>query len=115
MEDVTLYKVLRSADWDDACATGVFSGCGIDLTDGFIHLSARSQVAETVQRHFAGQDNLLLLSVTSKPLGESLRWEVSRDGALFPHVYGEIPIGAVLSVDELVLGDDGVHRFPESF
>lgn len=115
MNKLTLYKVLPSAAWDDACAAGVFSGCGIDLNDGFIHLSSQDQVVQTVRRYFAGQDHLLLLSIAVDRLGNSVRWEASTDGALFPHVYGNIPIENVVSVEELTLCDDGTHQFPESF
>ena len=110
-----LYKVLKRSDWSDAIKAGVFSGCGIDLTDGFIHLSNQSQVVETVRLYFAGQTDLLLVSFDEARLGDSVRWEPSRDGVLFPHVYGQIPLDAVSSVDELVLGGDGNHQFPAAF
>jgi uncharacterized protein (DUF952 family) len=111
----TLYKILAKADWDDARAAGVFSGCGIDLTDGFIHLSGHNQVETTAKLYFAGREDLLLVAVDADRLGETLRWEASRDGALFPHVYGDIPLDAVISVDPLPLGEDGSHQFPNSF
>ncbi|MDV6029127.1 MAG: DUF952 domain-containing protein [Phycisphaera sp. RhM] len=111
----TLYKILAKADWDDARAADVFSGCGIDLTDGYIHLSSRNQVETTAKLYFAGREDLLLVAVDADQLGERLRWEASRDGALFPHVYGDIPLDAVISVDPLPLGEDGSHRFPNSF
>ncbi|WP_220498224.1 GNAT family acetyltransferase [Stieleria mannarensis] len=108
-----LYKILTKADWDDARAAGVFSGCGIDLTDGFIHLSGHDQVRKTAKLYFAGRADLLLVAVDASKLGETLRWEASRDGALFPHVYGDIPMDAVVAVDPLPLDQDGSHRFPD--
>ncbi|QDV45119.1 hypothetical protein Enr13x_49930 [Stieleria neptunia] len=110
-----VYKILAKTDWDDAQAAGVFAGCGIDLTDGFIHLSGHNQVETTAKLYFAGREDLLLLTIEASKLGESLRWEASRDGALFPHVYGDIPLDAVISVDPLPVNDDGSHRFPDSF
>lgn len=111
----TLFKVLDRAAWATAETAGVFSGCGIDLTDGFIHLSSRIQVVETVRRYFAGQAELLLLTIDAGQLGDTLRWEPSRNDDLFPHVYGVIPLTAVTSVDPLNLRDDGSHRFPDWF
>ena len=84
------------------------------MKDGFIHLSSPTQVVETVALHFAGQTNLLLITVDGDKLGKSLRWETSRGGELFPHVYGEITMDHVLAVDTLPLGDDGKHVFPNS-
>ncbi|QEF98686.1 Acetyltransferase YpeA [Stieleria maiorica] len=110
-----LYKILTKTEWDDARAAGVFSGCGIDLTDGFIHLSGRDQVQTTAKLYFAGRGDLRLVAVDAGKLGETLRWETSRDGALFPHVYGDIPLEAVISVDPLPREHDGSHRFPDSF
>ncbi|MGB0599712.1 MAG: DUF952 domain-containing protein [Rubripirellula sp.] len=108
----TLYKVLSADAWQQAELDGVFRGVGIDLEDGFIHLSAPNQVKEIVAKFFANQDGLVLVSLDSDRLGESLRWEASPDGILFPHVYGDIPLQAVKSVDPLPLGEDNVHQFP---
>ncbi|MEL7338002.1 MAG: DUF952 domain-containing protein, partial [Planctomycetota bacterium] len=98
--------------WQTALATGQFFGSGIDLQDGFIHLSGRDQVVETAARHFAGQSNLVLVAIAEATLGETLRWEPSRGGALFPHVYGSIDTSTVLWVKPLPLGPDGTHQFP---
>jgi uncharacterized protein (DUF952 family) len=107
-----LYKVLARTLWEDAELAGEFIGAGIDLQDGFIHLSSADQVVETVQKHFAGQADLVLVSIDEELLGESLRWEVSRGGALFPHVYGVIPVSAVINVQGLPPDDSGLHLFP---
>ena len=108
----TLYKVIASEVWLAAEAEGEFAGVGIDLDDGFIHLSSGSQVVETVARYFSGQGGLLLVAVDAQKLGDTLRWEPSRNGDLFPHVYGSIKMEAVIRVDKLPVNQDGSHRFP---
>ena len=105
-----LYKILPAAEWRDAMARGVFEGSAVDHKDGFIHLSAAHQVVETAARHFAGQDGLLLVGFREADLPNQ-RWEPSRGGALFPHVYGAIDTALAVSVDALPL-ENGVHRFP---
>ena len=107
-----LYKVVAEKLWREAEAAGDFAGAEIDHDDGFIHLSSASQVVETVTRHFAGQADLLLVSVDEEALGETLKWERSRGGDLFPHVYGVIQMNAVVDVVPLPLGADGAHIFP---
>ena len=108
----TLYKVLSADAWQQAELDGMFRGVGIDLEDGFIHLSARDQVKEMVAKYFANQDDLVLVSLDGDRLGDSLRWEASPNGVLFPHVHGDIPLQAVESVDPLPIGEDQVHQFP---
>ena len=93
-------------------AEGVFHGAPIDLQDGFIHFSDAKQVAETAAKHFAGQADLLLLHVDTASLGDKLKWEPSRGGALFPHLYGPLALDAVRKVEPLPLGPDGAHVFP---
>ncbi len=93
-----IYKILPRAEWEAACAAGAFQGSGIDLKDGFIHFSAEDQWLQTLERHFAGQTDLLLVAVEAGRLGESLKWEVSRGGALFPHLYGPLPTALAASV-----------------
>ena len=95
MDQNLIYKILPLAEWTRAKEDQVFRGCGIDIDDGFIHLSSADQVAETLARYFAGQTNLVIIGVEEKMLGETLRWEASREGPLFPHVYGNIPLSAV--------------------
>jgi uncharacterized protein (DUF952 family) len=105
-----LYKILDDAEWRDAVAKGKFEGSRVDLKDGFIHLSAGHQVRETAARHFAGRDGLVLVAFAEGDLA-GLRWEASRGGDLFPHVYGVIPVRAAAAVHPLPL-ENGAHRFP---
>jgi len=98
-----VYKITPAALWREAEANGVFTGAPVDLADGFIHFSAAEQVEETAARHFAGQDGLLLVSVDASLLGAALKWEASRGGALFPHLYGPLPLSAAVRVAPLPL------------
>jgi len=107
-----LYKIVPAALWRAAEQDGVFRGSEHDKRDGFIHFSTAQQVAGTADRHFAGQHDLLLVAVDGAALGEALRWEVSRGGALFPHLYDDLALNAVVSVLPLPLGPDGKHRIP---
>jgi len=107
-----LYKIVAAAHWQAAKHDGVFRGSADDLRDGFIHFSTAAQVEETAAKHFAGQADLLLLAVDDAWFGAALKWEPSRGGALFPHLYGELAIAAVSKVEPLPLGPDGRHRFP---
>lgn len=109
----TIYKITPESLWREAEATGRFTGAPIDLADGFIHFSTRDQAIETASRHFAGQENLLLVAVDASALGEKLVFEPSRGGALFPHLYAEMPLSAVKWVKPLPLGNDGGHVFPD--
>lgn len=109
--DPSLYKVVSCEDWQQAVSAGVFRGFGIDLEDGFIHLSTGDQVKDTVRRYFSGRTDLMLVSIDSSGLGQTLRWEPSRGGALFPHVHGTIPMSAVLQAEPLPLGEHGEHYF----
>jgi uncharacterized protein (DUF952 family) len=109
-----IYKICRADEWRDAELAGVFRGAAIDRKDGYIHFSTAGQVAETAGKHFAGMDDLVLVAVKTATLGRALRWEPSRGGALFPHLYGALTLaGAVLWVKPLPLGADGRHQFPE--
>ncbi|WP_455977615.1 DUF952 domain-containing protein [Methylorubrum populi] len=109
-----IYKICPRPLWQEAEALGRFTGAPVDRADGFIHFSTAGQVAETAARHFAGQDDLLLVAVDAEALGEALRFETSRGGALFPHLYGDLPLSAVRSVSDLPLGADGRHVFPQA-
>ena len=106
---MVIYKIATLAQWREAEAVGVFTGAPIDLADGYIHFSTGAQVAETLAKHFAGQLELLLVSVESDSLGAALRWEVSRGGELFPHLYATLPVSSVLAVHEIPVGLDGRH------
>jgi len=113
-DDVTtIYKILSEAMWRDAQAAGAFHGSAVDLQDGYIHFSTAAQAAETAAKHFAGQRDLVLLAVEAEALGDALKWEPSRGGALFPHLYAPLPVDAATSIDPLPLGNDGRHRFPD--
>jgi uncharacterized protein (DUF952 family) len=109
----TIYKICNAAKWADAGRAGEFRGFGIDLTDGYIHFSTAGQAAETAAKHFAGMADLVLVAVAAEKLnGGALKWEPSRGGALFPHLYGVLPMTAVRWVKPLPLGADGAHVFP---
>jgi uncharacterized protein (DUF952 family) len=107
-----IYKIASEAMWREAEANGRFAGAPIDVADGFIHFSTAEQVKETAARHFASQAGLLLIAVDGASLGDPLKYEVSRGGALFPHLYGPLDLKAVISVQPLPLGTDGTHQFP---
>jgi len=109
----TIYKICPAALWHAAERAGAFHGSPVDRRDGFIHFSTAVQVVETAAKHFAGEGDLVLVAVDAGRLGDRLRWEPSRGGALFPHLYGALPIGAVNRVEALPLGPDGRHVFPE--
>ena len=111
MQDV-IYKILTGPQWREAQAAGTLQGAPVDLADGYIHLSTASQVRETAAKHFAGQDGLVLLSVEAAKLGAALKWEISRGGALFPHLYAPLPLSAVTGAVALPLDDQGRHQFP---
>ena len=99
--------------WHDAERAGAFAGSPVDLEDGFIHFSTAAQAPETAAKHFAGQADLLLIAVEAEALGSALRYEVSRGGALFPHLHAPLPLSAVRWAKPLPLGADGRHVFPE--
>lgn len=105
-----IYKILSETEWMAAQAAGAFTGSGIDIKDGYIHFSTAAQAQETARRHFAGQAGLVVLEVEADSLGAALRWEASRGGDLFPHLYGPLQAGAVLAVHAAPLGEDGVPR-----
>lgn len=107
-----IYKIAPEALWREAENIRRFTGAPIDVADGFIHFSTASQVRETAARHFAGQADLLLIAIDGARLGDALKYEVSRGGALFPHLYAPLDLDAVLWVRPMPLGEDGVHRFP---
>jgi uncharacterized protein (DUF952 family) len=110
----TIYKICPESLWQEALTAGRFDGAPVDHADGFIHFSTGAQVRETARRHFAGQGDLLLLTVPVAALaGLDLRFEPSRGGDLFPHLYGPLPLEAVSRIDPLPVGMDGLHVFPE--
>ena len=109
----TIYKVCSASAWREAERQGVFLGSADDRRDGFIHFSTASQVAGTVAKHFAGQTGLFLIAIDADALGDELKWEPSRGGELFPHLYGELDIGAVIKILDLRARSDGSHDIPE--
>lgn len=108
-----IYKIAPAALWREAEAAGRFDGAPADLADGYIHFSTAAQARETAAKHFAGQDDLLLIAVDAGALGSALTWEPSRGGALFPHLYAPLGLDAVRWVAPLPRGADGRHVFPE--
>jgi len=108
----TIYKICPENLWQAAEDAGVFNGASIDLSDGFIHFSTAEQARETAAKHFAGQAGLVLVAVDAAKLGDVLRYEVSRGGALFPHLYAPLDLSAVRWVKPLPLGASGAHEFP---
>lgn len=112
METEYIYKICAKTEWDAATAAGVYAGSAVDLKDGFIHFSTAEQSVETAAKHFSGAHGLVLIRIDAKSLGEALKWEKSRNDALFPHLYGPLPTEAADRVVDLPLGDDGAHVFP---
>lgn len=96
-----VYKICGRAEWQAAQRAGRYAGNADDARDGFIHLSAAHQLEGTRRKHFAGQSDLVLLRVDAAALGEALRWELSRGGEAFPHLYGELRLDAVIEVAPL--------------
>lgn len=109
--DKTIYKILTADQWNELQTQGVFSGAPIDVDDGFVHFSTASQVQETADKHFEGQTGLFLLAMGSDALGEQLRWEPSRGGALFPHLYNPLVLEKVLWAKPMPL-ENGQHKLP---
>ncbi len=107
-----IYKIHPESDWLRSEAAGVFDGAPVDLEDGFIHFSTGAQLAGTAEKHFAGREGLLLVAVEADALGEALKWEPSRGGELFPHLYGPLAIADVRWIEPLRLGADGRHLVP---
>ena len=109
-----IYKIVTAAQWSEAEELGEFLGAPIDLEDGYIHFSTSSQVVETVEKHFHGQLDLLIVSVNADGFGDELKWEPSRGGDLFPHLYSKLSVSDVVSVDDLQMGKGGKHIFPDA-
>lgn len=110
-----VFKVLPEAAWIEACKLGAFAGSSDDLREGYIHLSAAHQLAGTLGKYFAGRNDLVLVAYRTSTLGPALRWETSRGGDLFPHLYGPLPTASALWQRPLKLGPDGVALIDEDF
>ena len=109
--DMAIYKIFRASEWEEFRAAGHTLGAPIDRQDGYVHLSTAAQVEETAARHFAAEEELMLLAVDESLLVPELKWEPSRGGALFPHLYRELRSEDVLWSAPLPIGG-GRHRFP---
>ena len=108
-----IYKIEDQVIWNAAIAKGIYEGAPIDLADGFIHFSTATQARETAAKHFAGRTGLIIAAVDADFLGDSLKWEISRGNALFPHLYGKLDMKAVIKTYELPLAETGEHFFSE--
>lgn len=103
-----IYKIAGRSAWVEASAAGIYRGSLDDLRDGFIHFSTREQLVETARKHYCGREDLVLIAFDAQRLGEGLKWEASRGGALFPHLYADLPTASALWVRDLPLRSDGV-------
>jgi len=108
-----IYKIVTAALWREALAAGRLEGMPVDHADGYIHFSSAVQLRQTAAKHFAGQDDLVLIAVEADRLGPALRWEPSRGGALFPHLYAPLPTALAVLAEPLPLGADGHHLFAQ--
>lgn len=108
----TAYKIESASIWGQSLESGVYKGSTVDLKDGFIHLSTRKQVLQTFAKYFADQRDLLLIEVDLNALGDTVKWEKSRGGDLFPHIYGVMPIAAVVEINEINYNIDNKAIFP---
>ncbi|MCH9806127.1 MAG: DUF952 domain-containing protein [Alphaproteobacteria bacterium] len=112
-KSTTVYKLLDRSDWEGAVESGAFAGSADDIRDGFIHLSAAHQLAGTAAKYFRGRSDLVLVGFQCSDLGDALKWEASRGGDLFPHLYAALPAKAAASVHQLELDGDGLPVLPE--
>lgn len=109
----TIYKIAEAGDFAAARDDGIYAGAPLDLQDGFIHFSTAAQLAETLRLHFKGRRGLVLVAVATAGLGDQLRWEPSRGGALFPHLYGNLEMSSVLWTEGIDVNEDGYCRLPD--
>ena len=110
--DNQIFHICYASEWDNAIQRRPYLGSTQDKKDGFIHFSTKDQLFESANLHYAGKSGLVLLTVDSKSLGNALKWKKSRKGKLFPHLYGPLPVTAVLMVDHIPLKRNGSHSFP---
>lgn len=111
--DRLIYKILPEWLWFASLKQGLFTGAEVDLADGYIHFSTRDTVKETAAKHFAGQDDLMLVAFEEKSFEPPLKWDPSRGGQLFPHLYGAVKPDTAHWAEPLLLDDDGKHIFPD--
>lgn len=112
MPETTGYKILTADQLSALEQDGSFAGSPVDLEDGYIHLSTADQLEETIRKHYAGQDGLQLVAIDLDALGDAVKWEPSRGGALFPHIYGSITLDVVVAYSALQYEPDGSIRLP---
>ena len=112
MADLVAYKVLTAAQLAELEHHGVFAGEPVDLADGYIHMSTAAQLDQTVTKHFGGQHDLTVAAVDLEALGDAVRWEPSRGGQLFPHLYGTLSLDSLIAYGPLEREDDGAIRLP---
>lgn len=110
--DTVAYKVLTAPQMIELETRGTFAGAPVDLADGYVHMSTAAQLAETVEKHFAGQHDLHIVAVDLEVLGDAVKWEASRGGQMFPHLYAELPLSAALAYGPLDRNDDGIIDLP---
>ncbi len=110
-----ILKIVPKSLWAEAEQSGTFIGAPVDQSDGFIHFSTPEQAIETAAKHFVSQDDLLIISFDAETMGDAMKWEVSRGGALFPHLYRSLDVSEALLVQALPLSSEGNHIFPEKF
>ena len=108
-----IYKILPAAEWQEVQAKGRFDGSAIDLRDGYIHFSTAAQAQETGRKYFSGMADLMVLAVEGESLGPALKWEPSRGGDLFPHLYGPLPVSAVKQAFAVTFGADGAPELSD--
>ena len=108
-----VYKIATFEEWDGALESGTYEGAPIDHADGFIHFSTAEQLRETAAKHFAGRNGLMLVKVATAPMARHYKMEVSRGGALFPHLYAHLPVSCAVEWQELPLDDNGMLIFPD--
>lgn len=107
MTDAVAFKIVDAEAWREAQDAGEYAGSAVDHADGYIHMSTEAQLAETARKHYAGQSSLRLLTVDLAAIGGVLKWEPSCGGALFPHLYGALPVSAVTRVQAMAVSDEG--------
>jgi uncharacterized protein (DUF952 family) len=107
-----IFKIFRAGEWRTLYEQGETTGAPIDVTDGYIHFSTAEQIEETAAKHFTGEDGLMVLALDPRRL-DTIKWEPSRGGALFPHLYRNLRLGDVLWARPVLLGPDGTHIFPD--
>ncbi len=108
----TIYKIENQESWQTAKSTGIYEGSSDDLKDGFIHFSTQQQLQATLDKHYKGKSNLLLIALNSEILGLNLKWEPSRGGDLFPHLYAPLPTTHIMWEKPIIQNDNGTHSIP---